>query len=499
MAALADHPLILPPSILEGPWRPQPGPQTEAIRKAWVDEMLYGGARGGGKTAWLLGDFGQDVPRPGGESWHGILFRRTYGQLEEVIKQSLETYPRWFDPHNEGKCVYLTGEKTWKWKNGATLKLRYAESDDDWMNYHGHQYTWIGWDELTTWGSPELYLRMKATLRSANPRIKYKRIRCTGNPGGPGHQWVKSYFGSDRYPDGGVVLTPEDGSDMKRIFIKSRVQDNRVLMEADPNYVARLKSLGSPELVRAWLEGDWSVVQGAYFPEFHPAKHVIRPFPIPSTWARIRAMDWGSSAPSAILWGAISDGQPVEGSAEIYPKGSIILYREWYTKKGPNIGLQLTAEEVAQGIALRETETVDDYVMDPSAFQNQGGPSIAERMARATDGRVMFRRADNKRIPGWDMVRERLRGDGTAPMVYMFSTCEDLIRTLPAIQHDPTKPEDVDTEAEDHAPDALRYMCMARPWVKAPPNVGRPKAQGLRLDDLWRERDLQLSLTRRRI
>jgi len=473
---------------LTGPGRAQPGPQLEAIRKAWVDELLFGGARGGGKTQYLLLDYAQDVPTDYGGNWHGVLFRRSYSQLEEVIKQSLDLYPRWFDPNKEGKVKWFAGDKYWQWANGATLKLRYAESADDWINYHGHQFTWIGWDELTTWPNPELYLRLKATLRSPDERIKYKRIRSTANPGGPGHQWVKSYFGIDRYPDGGKVLIPEDGSGMRRLFIKSRVNDNKVLTTADPLYTARLKALGSPELVKAWLDGDWNVVQGAYFPEFDQYRHVIEPFEVPATWTKIRAMDWGSAAPSAVLWGAVSDGQPVPGTDIIYPKGATIVYREWYTSKGPNVGLHLTAEEMGEGIAEREPEQIDSAVLDPAAFANNGGPSIAERIARATDGKVMFRRADNKRIPGWDALRQRLRGDGETPMLYIFRDCANLIRTLPAAQHDPVKQEDIDTDGEDHAIDALRYLCMARPWVMETVEQKQAKV-GLTLDELWEEHD----------
>ena len=812
---------------LTGSWKPQPGPQTEAIKHAYVEELLYGGARGGGKTAYLLGDFGQDVPREGGESWHGVLFRRTYGQLEEVIKQSQEVYPRWFDPNGEGLVTYLAGEKTWKWKNGATLKLRYAESHDDWMQYHGHQFcipygdvltrdgwkdirlvkqgeevlsmapdrevvwkrvldtcampcttglversgrgvhmeftpehrlprlsphpapgeqfkitryneagtqfysvrgggrfsgespatfvvpeiddnkaqrakqptalpygdymellgwvitegwvterdsmvgiaqtkepqrttirallercgfvfhekpdrfefysrrwaqhfsglgpraaskrlpqnvlnasaadlgrlfeammagdgtrgngdkyytkseelagqfselaiklgwevyqslqtmngepfytvnlkrtkygacklnadnvtpkpyegmvyclkveatqtffvrqrgsvwlsgnTWIGWDELTTWPTPELYLRMKATLRSANPAIRYKRIRATANPGGPGHGWVKDYFSIKDYPEGGVVLTPTDGSGRRRMFIKSKVSDNKVLLEATPDYEATLRSLGSPELVRAWLDGDWNVVQGAYFPEFARHSHVVEPFPIPHSWTKIRAMDWGSASPFAVLWAAVSDGQPVPVIGDRYPKGALILYREWYGTKGHNVGLKLTDEQVADGILERELgEVPNDSVLDPSAFMQKGGPSSAERMARHSQQAVMFRKADNNRIAGWAALRARLVGTTEGPMLYVFSTCPHLIEHLPQLQHDPNKPEDADTDGEDHLADALRYLCMSRPWARVKQEV-QVVAPGWRLDDLWAERDLHTNRLRTRI
>lgn len=488
-----------PPSPdMTGAWRSQEGPQKEAIRKPWVDELLYGGAAGGGKSDFLLGDFGQDVPTAGGPGWHGVLFRRTYPQLEEIIKRSLDLYPQWFDPKQQGLVKWLSGDKTWKWANGSSLKLRFLENEEDWMEYQGHSYGWIGYDELTTWPTPTNYLRMKARLRSADPNVKYRRIRCTANPGGPGHSWVKNYFGIDRYPRGGELLDPTDGSGMSRMFIASRVQDNKILLASDPGYINRLRSLGSPELVRAWLEGDWSVVQGAYFPEFDTSKHVIAPFEIPLAWTRLRCADWGSAAPFAVYWIAISDGQPVS-DGRIFPKGAMIVYREWYGAKSPNVGLKMTAEDVGKGIYERDQgEKIDDSVIDPAAWAQNGGPSIAERMARATaqddygapQEAVIFRRGDNKRLPGWDMVRERLKGDpDTGPMVYFFPTCPDIIRTLPALQHDPNKPEDLDSSGEDHAADSFRYGCMSRPWTSERAKPVAPKATGYTLDDLWRDHD----------
>ncbi len=478
------------------PWRAQPGPQLTAVEKAWVPEILFGGAAGGGKTAYLLGDFAQDVPTAAGPYWHGILFRRTYPQLEEVIKQSMEMYPLWFGPDN---VTWTEKNKTWTWKNGATLKLRFLELDTDWQEYQGHQYGWMGYDELTTWPNAENYLRMKARLRSARPEVKFKRIRASANPGGPGHEWVKDYYGIGRYPKGHVLLTPEDGSGSSRMFIPSRVQDNKILLDADPDYINRLKGLGSPELVRAWLEGDWNVVQGAYFPEFNPAIHCIAPCLFPDSWPRMCAMDWGSAAPFAIYWAAISDGTPLP-DGKVLPRGALLVYREWYGAKGQNVGLKLDADEVALGWCERtpEDEKIQDFVIDPAAFAMNGGPSIAERMMTAApSGRLSMRRGDNKRIPGWDQLRQRFKGDGDGPMIYFFSTCQHAIRTIPSLQHDPVKAEDVDTEGEDHAGDALRYLAMMRPWAREPEKPKRPGLTGYCLNDLWEQREYDNGRIRR--
>jgi hypothetical protein len=160
----------------------------------------------------------------------------------------------------------------------------------------------------------------------------------------------------------------------------------------------------------------------------------------------------------------------------------------------------LTAEEVAQGIMSREADgEVNDAVIDPAAMAQNGGPSISERMARGTNGKILFRPGDNKRIPGWDLVRDRLKGNEEGPMLLVFRTCKDIIRTLPAIQHDPNKPEDVDTDGEDHAPDALRYGCMSRPWIRSLPKPPEATVRGYKLDELWHDRALHMNRRRARV
>jgi hypothetical protein len=454
-------------------WAPQPGPQTEAISASWCPELFFGGARGGGKSDYLLGDFLRDVPTYGAD-WRGVLFRRTYPELQEIIVRSRAIY-------GPTGATWREADKEWHWPNGAFMRLRYLEREADASRYQGHQYTWIGWDELTQWPADAGYRMLFACLRSAAD-VRTKRVRAAGNPGGPGHQWVKARF-IDPAP-GGFQPVRDETAPWERMFVPSRVEDNAILLRADPAYVERLRGAGSPELVRAWLEGDWAVISGAFFPEFATAKHIVRPVKMPNEWARFRAMDWGSARPFSVGWYAVSDGTMAE-----FPRGALIRYREWYGSDGrPNVGLRMTAEQVADGIKAREAQDGDRMlgVADPAIFAEDGGPSIAERMQRRG---VIFRPADNKRVAqrgamgGWDQVRSRLRGDGERPALFIFDTCKDLIRTLPALQHDQQRPEDLDTEAEDHAADELRYACMSRPYV-----VGLPPPPAVR-DRFWRRRD----------
>jgi hypothetical protein len=232
------------------------------------------------------------------------------------------------------------------------------------------------------------------------------------------------------------------------------------------------------------------VVEGAFFDCWDAAKHVVRPFEIPQDWARFRSGDWGSAKPFSIGWWAVVGDKYKLESGLWLPRGCLVRYREWYGMKPgqPNVGLKLHADAVGRGIAEREAKDpkLIGGVLDPAAFSEDGGPPISERLnAELIKAKLVpFRPADNKRVPGrgamggWDQVRGRLEGDEDGlPMLAVFSTCIDFIRTLPALQHDPLKPEDVDSDMEDHAPDEGRYACMSRPWIRKPANDDKPKNQ----------------------
>lgn len=464
-------------------WRPQPGPQA-ALITCPIFEIFFGGARGGGKTYGIIGDWLQHN-RLHGRKTGGLIVRRTRKQLQDFLeKASAIIEPiggRWLDK-----------DKLFRMPNGAPLHCAYLERDADAENYQGWGLTRVYGEEIGNFPAYAPLAKLNAALRSGDGIPT--GMRHTGNPGGPGHTWVKARY-IDPAPLGwSLVSDVKEWKGQKfvseRIFIPSKVSDNLLLAENDPGYVGRIMSSGNEALVRAWLDGDWSVIAGAYFPEFSHELHIVHPQALPRHWVRYRAMDWGSARPFCVLWFAVSDG-----SLPQFPRGALVVYREWYgtdeeeLKRGSaNIGLRLTAEQVADGIIEREQrddegkliEKIDMSVIDPAARAQNGGPSIVERMAMREHlgiKGVHFQSADNTRVGprgsmgGWDSVRQRLKGDehndDTRPLLFFFSTCVHSIRTLPALQHDPDHPEDVDTDGEDHAPDTIRYGCLARPWVRA--------------------------------
>jgi hypothetical protein len=265
--------------------------------------------------------------------------------------------------------------------------------------------------------------------------------------------------------------------------------------------------------VKAWLKGDWTAIEGAFFDCWDESKHVISPFEIPEDWLRFRSGDWGSNSPYSIGWWAVASDDFVAPSDHFIPRGAIVRYREDYGK----VGGKLTAEQVGDRVAAKEMADprLAYGVLDPSTFAVAGGPSIAERMnARLLAKRmVAFREADNKRVStqaskdkrgpmsGWDQMRGRMIGTakvGAAgiidwtrghPMAFCFNTCTDSIRTIPVLQHDPDKAEDLDTKAEDHAADDWRYACMSRPWIPTPPEKRPDAGTGYRAvqDDMDRD------------
>jgi hypothetical protein len=480
---------MLAPTVRPEPtviWQPQPGPQT-ALLECDVFEVFYGGARGGGKTESSIGDWLQHSAMYG-EGAIGIFVRRKLTQLAEVIARTKQIFKKIGATYNEQ-------QKTWTMPGDGRLKFVYLERDSDAEEYQGHNYTRIYVEELTNFPNSSPIDKLRATLRSGTGVPV--GMRLTGNPGGPGHNWVKARY-IDPDPKGYRIIRELTTFDLDgekktvyldRVFIPSKIGDNLLLMRNDPTYILRLRQSGSEALVKAWLEGNWDIVDGAYFDEWSDANVLSMDWldRIPKSALRFRAHDWGSAKPASTGWYAVSDG------TWGLPKGALVKYREWYTAKKPNVGMKLTADVMAMGIMTREGAVFNEHgqkirdpiegvrygAADPAIFIRNGGPSIGEVMAMKG---CAWRPADNKRLPGWESMRWRLAGDlcapnefatareiapgvWRAPMLYFLECCEDSIRTIPTLQHDEKNPEDLDTEAEDHAADETRYACMSRPWV----------------------------------
>lgn len=460
-------------------WRPHPGPQTRLLACP-VFEVLFGGARGGGKTTSMIGDFGAHAGRFPKHAI-GLMLRRERTQLRETIEEAARIYEplgaKWRDK-----------DSMYEWATGARIHYGYADNDKDVEVYQGWNLTRVYIEELGNFPRWAPIAKLFATLRSAHGVPC--RFRATANPGGPGHMHVKARY-VDPAPLGYKILREEipipltgEKVSRERVYIPSRVSDNPTLGK---EYVANLvlSGAGSPALVRAWLEGDWNAIEGAFFDGWSAAKHVIEPFDIPRHWTRFRAADWGTARPFSIGWYAIASEDTRLITGQMIPRGALIRYREWYGVKTshdgsvmPNEGIRLQAPEVAQRVvAMSEGEEIEYTVIDPATFANTGGQTIAE--AFASHG-VPCLRADNTRVAqagamsGWANVRQRLAGYNNQPMLYVFSSCTHLIRTLPVMQHDRNRAEDIDTDSEDHAVDELRYACASRPWLGTAPQGDEP-------------------------
>ena len=459
-------------------WQPRSQPQKD-LMDCPFSEVFFGGARGGGKTDGVLGKWAKKE-RVYGQNFNAMMFRRTTVSSEDAIERSKEIYLPLGAHFNESKL-------RWRMPNGGRVGFAYLDTVDDANQYQGRNVTdcWI--EEAGQYPDPAPIDRLFGFLRSAHG-VPVQMV-LTANPGGVGQSWVAQRYHLTPFPKGPQIVERQraNGTRHRMAVIPSRITDNRVLLERDPGYIDRLQLVGSPALVRAWLEGDWTAIEGAYFECWSEAKHVIEPFKIPRDWLRFRSGDWGSARPFSFGWWAVAgDATPVPGGKSgVIPRGALVRYREWYgcVRGRPNTGLKLHAEHVGRRLAeLEENDDPLTYgVLDPAAFAEDGGPSIAEMLMRGAHYKIAWQPADNKRVSGrgtmggWDQLRGRLIGLDGRPMIYCFNTCADSARTIPVLQHDQSRIEDIDTESEDHAADEWRYACMSRPWVPVQDKETKPK------------------------
>ena len=447
-------------------WKPFPGSQKRFLAcPVW--ECLLHGNRGGGKTDVLLMDFLQGVGKGYGSDYKGLLLREATTELGDIITKSKKWIYQIFP-----SAKFNSSKKIWAFEGGESLWLNYARVDDDYWQYHGHEYPWIGWEELTNHPFDSLYLKIMSCNRSANKDIP-RKYRATCNPSGPGHQWVKERFINTIE----VEKVFEDEYGQTRTHIQSSLLENKALLDADPQYQAKLMAMTEDNkmLRDAWVFGSWDLITGGFFTDvWDKDKHILPTFKIPRSWRLIRSFDWGSSKPWAVTYGFETNGeQPEEVEGLVlphFPRGSVIIPTEIYGWNGiVNEGDRAESPQIAQRVLRVDNTLLTEYNVrcipgpaDTSIWDVRDGTSIGNTMAVHGCNWTKAYKGSGSRIAGWAIIRQMLgaakRGDLEVPHLYFFAPAAHHIRTLPIMQRDKNKPEDIDTDLEDHAMDSLRYL-----------------------------------------
>lgn len=455
-------------------WYPQP--KQHALISCPVEDILFGGARGGGKTDGLAGDWLAHAQRFGAAA-RGLFFRQTYPELEEVEQRMQEIFPAM-------RGTWRAAKRTWDFASGARLRLRYLISEQDAQSFQGQSNSWVGGDELGNYPTSRPIDLLRATLRSATGVPCY--FRGSANPGGVAHNWLKA-----RYIDPAPPMTPFTATEtiagetitVKRCFIPSTLEDNALLMRNDPMYWQRVMAAagGNEALLKAWRYGAWDIVAGGMLDDvWRPDAHIVEPFTLPDTFRIRRAFDWGSSKPFSCGWWAQADGAtPVGPEARVYVKGTRFRIHELYGYNGkPNDGLRLTNIEIARWIKDIEESSafagrVEAGPADAAIYDIVNGRSIAQEMAAQGISFKPAPKGPGSRRQGWQMIRQLLKASQQwpqeSPGLFVFNTCRQFIRTVPVLPRDKADFDDVDTNSEDHIGDETRYECT----MPLPGRVGR--------------------------
>ena len=517
----------LDPKKFDVTWRPIDGTSQAFAVAAPVNHLLLTGGRGWGKTECQLMRFRSRVGMGYGSYWRGIIFDREYKNLDDLVMKS----KRLFKALDVEDATFLSSNSDfkWKWKTGEELLFRVAKDDDDYWAYHGHEYPFVGWNELTKYPTGSVYRKMMSVNRTGfdadehTPRLtgdnyisEWNRLHpwghylgrpfmagdyetadgralppiplefvSTTNPYGPGHNWVKEQF-IDAAPYGRVVrkqfniFNPKTKQDeiitRTQATIFGSYRENPYL---SPEYIAGLHEETDENILKAWIHGNWDIVAGgALDDKWKKHIHVVPRFKVPSNWYVDRAFDWGSTHPFSVGWWAESNGEEVElpdGTTRSWPVGTLIQIAEWYGTKRPgsNEGLKLSAKDVATGIVERETAMIKEgwiaYKANPGPADNQisdvresDTETIEKKMS---DNGVRWTTSDKSkgsRKNGLQLIRDRLQASierEGAGLVFM-DNCRASISTLPVLPRDDKNMDDVDTTAEDHAYDQVRYRVL---------------------------------------
>lgn len=496
-------------------WQPLPGSQTLAI-SCPCNEVLYEGSRGPGKTDAQILKFRSYVGLGYGRFWRGVIFDREYKNLDDLVSKSQRWFPTIGGPKARFKSS--TSDYKWVWDTGEELLFRQIKRNTDYWNYHGQEFPFIGWNELAKYPTPDLYEAMMSCNRSSflprenTPMRDLKKhpekrsdydegfatrdgaplpemplmVFSTTNPYGPGHTWVKREF-IDPAPAGRPVKTTKEvfnpRTQKREKITKTRVRifgsykENKYL---PPEYVLELESIRDENKRRAWLWGDWDIVAGGAFDDVWDSNvHVIPRFIVPSTWRIDRSFDWGSTHPFSVGWWAEANGEEAlmqDGSTFCPPRGTLIRIAEWYGTEeiGRNAGLKMSAKKIAQGIneyekRLLELGWIKSKVLAGPAdnqIRNVTEEDVDTIEIKFAKEGVLWEKSDKSpgsRKNGLQLARDRLEAslDNEGPGLYFMDNCRASIGILPTLPRDEDDLDDVDTEAEDHVWDDIRYRVLA--------------------------------------
>lgn len=464
---------------------PQPGPQFAFIRCP-VSTVFYGGARGGGKSVGALGHFAAKAQKAYEDTgrkrvFTGIIIRKTIPELRQLIETAKDIYFGCAVFHKQDTRFEFYEDGPY---GGAVLRFRYLEHDSDADRYQGAEFQWLCIEEAGNFASPIPLDKLRATLRSSYGTKTYAIY--TGNPGGRGHAWLKSRFIDPAPPNTPFKSRHVFGGktfETDCVFIPARLEDNKILMQKDPDYAARIAAAaGNDEnLYKAWMEGSWDITAGGMFDDiWSHDKHVLPPFPLPPDWPVYRAYDWGSASPFSIGWWARttdSAARMADGSIRHFPPGTIIRIAEWYGSTGsPNAGLTLREGEIIDGVLQREDAMRADGVFrgrvldgpaDHNIFQKTDGSSLSEQWRAKGIHWQPADKAPGSRRNRWLQLRDRLSASRESPMerpgLFVFDRCREFVRLFPAAPRDQRNPEDIDPNYEDHIPDEAGYFCLFTP------------------------------------
>lgn len=459
--------------------------------------------------------FRRHVGQGYGRHWRGIIFDREYKNLDDLVSKSM----RWFPEFKDGaRFLSSKSDYRWVWPTGEELLFRAIKRETDYWGYHGQEFPFIGWNELTKYPTDTLFDMLMSCNRSSFvtdngtiidhetgkvieiPEIPLE-VFATCNPYGAGHNWVKKRF-INASPMGKIasktvnVFNPrtQEREDVVKtqVHLFGSYRENKYL---SPEYIAELETITDPNKKKAWLGGNWDVVAGGMFDDvWDSPQHIIPPFRIPNNWRIDRSFDWGSSAPFSVGWWAESDGSDVQlpdGTWRSTVRGDIFRIFEWYGWNGKsNQGLRMLANNVAAGIIQREIGMglygrVQPGPADNSIWDVENGNSIAADMGKPVrvEGKkypgVKWTRSNKSpgsRIAGWEKVRRylsnarrqymKLKGKKIPiprekPGMFIFNTCTMFIDLFPILPRDEVKQDDVDTDAEDHIGDEVRYKVLS--------------------------------------